>query len=145
LDDHGCQRDGYFPPVLLLDTNILISALIRPKSVARQIYEGARSGRIALVTCDAQLDEFRRVTRYPKVQRYIRPAEAGRMLNELRDLAVLVEVKEEVDVDNFLVAMAQASQADYLVTGDKADVPALVSHGKTQIVTARKLVELLKL
>ena len=135
---------------VVLDTNILISALIRPKSVARQIYEGARSGRIALVTCDAQLDEFRRVTRYPKVQRYIRPAEAGTMLNELRELAVLVEVKEEVDIspdpaDNFLFAMSLASQADYLVTGDKADVLALVSHGKTQIVTARKLVELLKL
>ena len=135
---------------VVLDTNILISALIRPKTVARQIYEGARSGRIALVTCDAQLDEFRRVTRYPRVQRYIRPAEAGTMLNELRELAVLVEVKEEVDVspdptDNFLFAMAQASQADYLVTGDKADVLALISHGKTQIVTARKFVELLKL
>jgi hypothetical protein len=45
---------------VVLDTNILISALISPKSPARQIYETARSGRIALVTCDAQLDEFRR-------------------------------------------------------------------------------------
>lgn len=135
---------------VVLDTNILISALIRPKSVARQIYEAARSGRIALVTCDAQLDEFRRVTRYPKVQRYIRPAEAGTMLNELRELAVYIEVNEKVDVspdpaDNFLFAMAQASQAEYLVTGDKEDVLALGRHGKTQIVTARKLVALLKL
>lgn len=69
---------------VVLDTNILISALIRPKSVASRIYEGARSGRIALVTCAAQLEEFRRVTRYPKVQQYVRPAEAGTMLNELR-------------------------------------------------------------
>ena len=135
---------------VVLDTNILISALIRPKSVARQIYEGARSGRIALVTCDAQFDEFRRVTRYPRVQRYIRPAEAGAMLNELRELAVYIKVNEKVDVspdpaDNFLFTMAQASQADYLVTGDKEDVLALGRHGKTQIVTARRLVELLKL
>lgn len=135
---------------VVLDTNILISALIRPKSVARQIYEGARSGRIALVTCDAQFDEFRRVTRYPRVQRYIRPAEAGAMLNELRELAVYIKVNEKVDVspdpaDNFLFTMAQASQADYLVTGDKEDVLALGRHGKTQIVTVGKLVELLKL
>lgn len=135
---------------VVLDTNILISALIRPKSVARQIYEGARSGRIALVTCDAQFDEFRRVTRYPRVQRYIRPAEAGAMLNELRELAVYIKVNEKVDVspdpaDNFLFTMAQASQADYLITGDKEDVLALGRHGKTQIVTARRLVELLKL
>ena len=135
---------------VVLDTNILISALIRPKSVARQIYEGARSGRIALVTCDAQLDEFRRVTRYPRVKQYIRSSEAGTMLNELRELAVYIEVNENVDVspdpaDNFLFAMAQASQADYLVTGDKKDVLALGRHEKTQIVTVRKLIEILKL
>ena len=133
-----------------LDTNILISALISPKSVARQIYEAARSGRVALVTCDAQLDEFRRVTRYPRVQQYIRASEAGTMLNELRELAIYIEVNEKVDVspdpaDNFLFAMAQASHADYLVTGDKEDVLALGRHGKTQIVTVRKLIEILKL
>ena len=135
---------------VVLDTNILISALITPRSVARQIYEGARSGRFAQVICDAHINEFRRVTRYPKVQRYIRPAEAGTMLNELRELAVFIEVKEKVDIspdpaDNFLFAMAQASQADYLVTGDTADVLALVRHGKAQIVTVRKLIEVLKL
>lgn len=131
---------------VVLDTNILIS----PKSVARQIYEAARSGRIVLVTCDAQLDEFRRVTRYPRVQQYIWPSEAGTMLNELRELAVYIEVNENVDVspdpaDNFLFAMAQASQADYLVTGDKKDVLELGRHEKTQIVTVRKLIEILKL
>lgn len=41
------------------------------------------------------------------------------MLNELRELAVYIEVKDKVDVspdpaDNFLFAMVQASQADYL-------------------------------
>ena len=72
------------------------------------------------------------------------------MLNELRELAVYIEVKDKVDVspdpaDNFLFAMAQASQADYLVTGDKEDVLALGRHGKTQIITVRKLIEILKL
>ena len=135
---------------VVLDTNILISALISPKSVARQLYEAARSGRIELVTCAAQLEEFRRATRYPRVQRYIRPAEAGTMLNELRELAAYVEVKNKVDVspdpsDNFLLAMAETSQAEYLVTGDKEDLLALGRHGKAQIVTVRKLVEILKL
>jgi uncharacterized protein len=134
----------------VLDTNTLISALIRPKSEARQVYEAAKSGRIAVVTCDAQFDEFRRVTRYPKVQRYISPAEAGTMLNELRELALYYVVNEQVEVspdpaDNYLFALAQASQADFLVTGDKADVLALGRHGKTQIVSLRKLIEILKL
>ena len=135
---------------VVLDTNILISALIRPQSVARQIYASARSGHIELVTCAAQLDEFRQVSRYPKVQRYVKPAEAGTMLNKLRELAVYVDVKDTVDIspdpaDNFLFALAQAGEADYLVTGDKADVLALARHGKTRIVTARKLIGILKL
>jgi uncharacterized protein len=135
---------------VVLDTNVLISALIRPKSEARQIYEAAKSGRIVLVTCDAQFEEFRRVTRYPKVQRYISPSEAGTMLNELRELALYYVVDEKVDVspdpaDNYLFALAEASEADYLVTGDKDDVLALGKHGKTQIVSLRKLIEILKL
>jgi uncharacterized protein len=135
---------------VVLDTNILISALIRLKSEARQMYEAAKSGRIALVTCDAQFDEFRRVTRYPKVQRYISSAEAGTMLNELRELALYYVVNEQVEVspnpaDNYLFALAQASEADYLVTGDKDDVLAIGKYGKTQIVTLRKLMEILKL
>lgn len=135
---------------VVLDTNILISALIRPKSEARQMYEAAKSGRIALVTCDAQFNEFRRVTRYPKVQRYINPAEAGTMLNELRELGLYYVVNEQVEVspdpaDNYLFALAQASEAVYLVTGGKDDVLALGRHGKTQIVSLRKLMEILKL
>lgn len=133
-----------------LDTNILVSALIRPKSVARLIYEGARSGRILLVTCNAQFEEFRRVTRYPKIQQYIKPAEAGAMLNELRKLALCIEITETAEVspdpaDDFLFAMAHEGEADYLVTGDKADVLALGQHGKTRIVTTRDLVEILRL
>jgi uncharacterized protein len=135
---------------VVLDTNILISALIRPKSEARQMVEAAKSGRIALVTCDAQFEEFRRVIRYPKVQRYISPAEAGTMLNELRELALYYVVNEQVEVspdpaDNYLFALAQASEADYLVTSDKDDVLALGKQGKTQIVSLRKLREILKL
>ncbi len=135
---------------VVLDTNVLISAFIRQQSEARQIYESAKSGRIALVTCDAQFEEFRRVTRYPKVQRYISPAEAGTMLNELRELGLYYVINEQVEVspdpaDNYLFALAQASEADYLVTGDKNDVLALGKHGKTQIVSLRKLMEILKL
>lgn len=47
--------------------------------------------------------------------------------------------------DNFLFALSQAGQADYLVTGDKDDVLALDRYGKTLIVTARQFVEILKL
>ncbi len=39
--------------------------------------------------------------------------------------------------DDFLLALAEAGQADYLVTGDKSGLLALASHKATRIVVAR--------
>jgi len=47
--------------------------------------------------------------------------------------------------DDFLLAAAQVALADYLVTGDKSDLLSIQNHGATQIVTARRLVQLLDL
>jgi len=61
-----------------------------------------------------------------------------------------VKISGKVDIspdtaDNFLIEMAQAGDADYLVTGDKRDLLDIKRHGKTQIVTARQMVKILKL
>jgi hypothetical protein len=76
---------------VVLDTNILISILIVPAGPPDQIYQAWRDGRFILYTSEEQLDEFRRVRRYPRVRRYVTPAAAGTMLNELRQLADLVK------------------------------------------------------
>lgn len=71
------------------------------------------------------------------------------MLNAIRSLAVYLESLPVPSVsrdphDDYLFAMAQAGAADYLVTGDKADVLALARYGRTQIVTVRKLMAILQ-
>jgi uncharacterized protein len=43
--------------------------------------------------------------------------------------------------DNFLLALAEAGAADYLVTGDKGGLLTLKKHKQTQIVTARQFTE----
>ena len=43
--------------------------------------------------------------------------------------------------DNPVLAMAEASQAQYIVTGDKKDLLTLGTMGGTRIVTARQFVE----
>jgi uncharacterized protein len=98
------------------------------------------------VSSEEQLEEFRRVTRYPKVRRYIESAVAGSMCNELRHLAVLVTKLPAVEVsrdpaDNFLLAMAQLGEADFLVTGDKRDLLSLRAFRRTKIVTASRMLE----
>jgi len=131
---------------VVLDTNILCSALITPGGPADRLYLAWRDGTFMLVSSEEQLEEFRRVTRYPKVRRYIEPAVAGSMCNELRHLAVLVTKLPAVEVsrdpaDNFLLAMAQLGEVDFLVTGDKRDLLSLRAFRRTKIVTASRMLE----
>jgi putative PIN family toxin of toxin-antitoxin system len=132
----------------------LSQVIIGPKNPGRspphQLFEAFLNDRFTLITSDAQIEEFSRVTRYPAVRSRIHPAQAGRLLNAVRSLSVLFEKLPPANVsrdphDDYLFAMALAGEADYLVTGDKAGVLAVRRHGKTQIVTARKMVAILKL
>ena len=135
---------------VILDTNVLVAALIAPTGPPHQLFEAFLGDRFTLITSDMQIEEFSRVTRYPAIRSRIHPAQAGRMLNSIRSLGVFSENLPTQSVsrdphDDYLFAMAQAGAADYLVTGDKADVLAIERYGRTQIVTVRKLIEILKL
>ena len=133
----------------ILDTNILIAALITRGTPPDHLYEAWRDGRFTLITSELQIEEIRRVTRREGIRFRIHPAEAGRLVNDLRRLATLIERLPTIDVspdpyDNFLLAMAQAGQADVLVTGDKRDLLALSCHQGTHILTAREALGFLR-
>ncbi|MDN5935959.1 MAG: putative toxin-antitoxin system toxin component, PIN family, partial [Nitrosospira sp.] len=53
---------------VILDTNVLLGALISPHGPPDAIYRAWRAARFDLVTSVAQLDELRRVSRYPKLK-----------------------------------------------------------------------------
>lgn len=127
---------------LVVDTNILISALLAGTSLPAQLIVLWREGRFDLLTSAAQLDELRRVTRYPKIRERLAPALAGRLINDIRDLAVLLPALPVVTAspdpdDNYLLGMAAAGAADFLVTGDKRDLLALKLFQGTRILTVR--------
>jgi putative PIN family toxin of toxin-antitoxin system len=133
---------------VVLDTNVLVSALISPSGPTDVLYQAWRNGRFALVTSLNQLDEFRRVTRYPRLASFLSPVAAGTMLNEIRLLAAVVPKLPKVSVcrdpdDNFFLAMAQGGRADYLVTGDRQDLLPLQRHGHTRIVSVRRMLTIL--
>jgi putative PIN family toxin of toxin-antitoxin system len=133
---------------VVLDTGILIAALITTESPPAFIYHAWRKKRFELITSEWQLDEFRRVSRYSKLRRFLKPVEAGNLVNGLRHQATVLETLPTMDLspdpdDNPVLAMAEASQAQYLVTGDKKDLLALGTMGCTHIVTARQFVDAL--
>ena len=133
---------------VILDTNILVAALISPSGPPAAILQAFLDERFTLVTCEPQLEEFRRVTRDPALRKRVKPAEAGTLVNELRALASipkrLPKVERSSDPhDDFLLALAEAASADYLVTGDKSGLLALRKHRRTPIGTAQRFIDLL--
>ena len=134
----------------ILDTNVLLSALIRVDSKPYKLVRAWLDGRFGLVSGEAQLEELRRVSRYEQVRRYFVLREIGWLINRSRERAFLVKRLPKVDVaddpgDNYLLAMAVAGEAEYLVTGDKSDLLALKRHRGTQLVTVQEMVSMLKL
>ena len=132
---------------LVVDTNILISALLATTSLPAHLVVLWRAGRFELLTAAEQLDELMRVTRYPKIRERLAPAIAGRLVNDLRALAVMIDKLPVVEVsadpdDNYLLALAAAGAADFLVTGDKRDLLGLAVYEGTKIVTVREFLAL---
>ncbi len=133
---------------VVIDTNVLLSALMSSTSSPADVLALWRSRKFDLVTGIEQLDEVARVTRYPKIRARLRAALAGRLVNQLRDLAIVIEKLPRVDIapdpeDNYLLALADAGHAQCLVTGDKP-LLALKRYRSTHIVTANALTSLLK-
>jgi putative PIN family toxin of toxin-antitoxin system len=131
---------------IVLDTNVLISALLVRTSPPALLIGLWRKGRFDLVTSAEQLDEVMRVTRYPKIQERLDPAAAGRLINDIRRLAIEVRDLPSITVspdpaDNYLLATAAAGAAQVLVTGDKGHLLALGSFQRTDILTVREFLE----
>ena len=135
---------------VVLDTNILLSALISPSGPPEAIYRAWRAGVLDLVTSEYQLEEIRRASRYPILRSRFKPASVGTLINFLRQGSVLGRLELTVEAndpsDSFLLAMALESDADYLVTGDRRAGLLEMKHIKrTRIVTPIEFqVEVLK-
>ena len=128
---------------VVLDTNVLLGALISPYGPPEAIYRAWRLDRFELVTSIVQLDEIRRVSRYPKLRPILPAHRVGTMVNNMQRanvLGALPALTEGFQVadqdDDYLLAMALASEADYLVTGDRrAGLLQMQSAGRTRILT----------
>lgn len=134
---------------VVLDTGILIAALITADTPPDRIYQAWRRKHFQLITSRWQISEFRRVSRYEKLHQFIKPSEAGNLINGLRQGAVILERLQRLDLspdpdDNPVLAMAIAGQADYLVTGDRRGLLFIKKIGNTRIVTAREFLRILK-
>lgn len=133
---------------VVLDTNILISALMIQTGNPAAIYRAWQEGQFTILICAEYLDELRATLRKSAVAERIKPYKAGGLVNEMKTLAESVDVLPRVrrspdPTDDFLLALSEAGKADYLVTGDKSGLLALERHKGTRIISARAFASLL--
>lgn len=122
---------------VVLDTNVLVSGLAYPGSVPGRIVSLWRQGGVDVVLSRYILDETVRVLpRLPRMR--LNTAEIRDLVDSLMFLADIIEPDAEEDAslrdaaDQQVLATLQASQASYLITGDK---DLLVLAEKYPIVT----------
>lgn len=131
---------------LVLDINVLLSALMVRGTPPSRLCDLWRERRFELAACALRLDELNQVSRRPFFRARLRPHEVGTMTNEMRRLAVMCDTLPPVERspdpdDEALLAVPQASLADYRVTGDRGDLLPLGRHHGTQIVIARLAIQ----
>jgi uncharacterized protein len=113
----------------VLDTNVIVSAVLLPRSIPRQAFDLAFIQGIVLVS-ESTLDELDEVLRRPRFERYIPEDERLQFLtNFIRD-ATVVEVSEAITdcrdpKDNKFLELAVSGCATCIISGD-ADL--LVLH-----------------
>jgi putative PIN family toxin of toxin-antitoxin system len=128
---------------VVIDTNILVSALLQPEGLPAAVWMLALSGNVQLCVSDAIFAEYDEVIRRP---RFKRPADVIEgALAEIRKLGhwvtPSVRVEECADPDdNMFLECAQTAEADYLVTGNVRHFPE--RWKMTRVVSARELIEL---
>ena len=125
---------------VVLDTNVLVSAMLSRHGNEALVLRMARSGSFLACVSATILDEYELVLRRPAFR--LPQSSVGQLLLYLRTEGLLVVPESELrisphDADNRFQECAEAAQADFLVTGNKRHFPK--QWKGTKIVNAREL------
>jgi uncharacterized protein len=129
---------------VVLDTNVIISAHLKPDGLERLVLNLALAERIHLYISTETFAEYARVLHRSKFK--INPDWADESLQLITAHAKMVMPTRVLSVspdegDNRFLECAEEAQADYLVTGNKRHFPK--SWKTTRVVNARELLEMI--
>jgi len=127
---------------VVFDTNIFFSFLIAPAGPPFLAVRLWVDGKFDLITCAQQIEEVRRVSRYSKFRNSFAPHEVGDLVNMLKGSIYSGRIARKYTCDDpddaYLLDLADASGADFLVTGDHSS--GLLTQkkiGRASIATVR--------
>ncbi len=131
---------------VIVDTNCWISFLIGRR--LSSLVSLLSNERVELILCEELLEEIREVTQRPKLAKYFPVYEVDSLLSFLRLKGTVVKPSVSLhlcrdEADDYLLALAEASKAHYLVTGDK-DLLVIQKFATCQIVDPKTFEEVMR-
>jgi len=131
------------PLRLVIDTNVLISAAIKPTGLQRTVLLIATTKPARLYVSLPILEEYRDVLGRPELR--IRKGLRLQLLQLLKNCSYTVAPKRPLDVagdpdDNKFIECADAARADYLITGNLKHFPRFWKN--TKIITSREFMSI---
>ncbi len=122
---------------VIIDTNLWISFLIGKQ--LSSLKDLLVNQKIQPIFSAQLLEEINIVTKRPKLQQYFSPVKVADLIDFLQVIGLVIEVKSTVNIcrdlkDNYLLALAKDSNADYLITGD-LDLLIIKEFEGTKILT----------
>jgi putative PIN family toxin of toxin-antitoxin system len=131
------------PLRVVLDTNVVVSALLKPQGLEDQVLRLTLSGHVALFLSAEVLAEYALVLPRPKLK--LKAAEIEQTLSALKRTGTIVlprrilQAAKHDELDNRLLECAEADEADFLITGNARHFPS--QWNKTRVVNAREFLE----
>lgn len=134
----------------VLDTNVLVSAVLSGNSPPDAILRASLAGAFVLVTSPPLLKELESVLARPRITRRLgwSDEESAQFLADIRDSAIIVVPEQELRVfpddpaDDRAIEAAMQGQVDYIVSGD-AKLIELGEYAGIQIVTPARFAAIL--
>ena len=131
------------PLRLVLDTNVLVSAALKPDGLQRTVLLLAMTKPARLYVTKAILAEYREVLARPEFK--IRRGLQQQLLQLIKNHAQFVAPARTLQVakdpnDNKFVECADAARADYLITGNQRHFPKFWKQ--TKIITSREFISI---
>lgn len=132
---------------VVLDTNVLISSSLKPKSKARVIYRLALRGEIELKISVDLMNELSRVLEYPKfkfekLQKKVFLKNLTKVATILANPGLTISVIKEDAPDNKFLECAVEAKADYLISGDNKHLLPLKNFQGIEIISPNEFLKL---
>lgn len=132
----------------VVDPGVLIAAVLSAAGAPAELLRYWLDGAVEIIVSEKLLAELDSVLQRPKFRSYLPASEAKRYVDLLRRWA---ETAADADAgeaftadpkDDYLVALALPSRADFIVSGDRHLIKIEIS--RVPVLTPRRAVDLLK-